>query len=368
MLGSEEQHQHGQGPQHQRHPDVPEAAAHQVDGDRQHQQVGDQGRCAGPAPPRPDRPGDQPEPDRGRQREERGTSARVRSSGVATNTSATKNTAARQQPERLQRHEERAGAQRAHHGCHGGRPYPPLGSELMRALLVVNPVATSTSRRTREVLVSALERDLKLDVAHTTRRGHAAELARQARLDGLDLVVILGGDGTVNEVVNGLLDAGPHDGVPALGVVPGGGTNVFARALGLPAGPGRGDRRPAGRGPRGAQPRRRPRAGRVDDGSPSTQAWAGTPTSSPGSTASAGSAAGSGHRRPATTSGPPRSSSSGRPTAATRASPCSGPAPSPSSTCTWRSSPTRHRGRTGASAPCSPHPRPASTPAWTSTP
>jgi diacylglycerol kinase family enzyme len=107
----------------------------------------------------------------------------------------------------------------------------------MRALLVVNPVATSTSRRTREVLASALERDLKLDVAHTTRRGHAAELARQARRDGLDLVVILGGDGTVNEVVNGLLDAGPHDGVPALGVVPGGGTNVFARALGLPRDP-----------------------------------------------------------------------------------------------------------------------------------
>jgi len=107
----------------------------------------------------------------------------------------------------------------------------------MRALLVVNPVATSTSHRTREVLASALERDLKLDVVHTTRRGHACELARQARLEGIDLVVTLGGDGTVNEVVNGLLHAGPHDEVPALGVVPGGGTNVFARALGLPRDP-----------------------------------------------------------------------------------------------------------------------------------
>lgn len=107
----------------------------------------------------------------------------------------------------------------------------------MRALLVVNPVATSTSQRTREVLASALERDLKLEVAHTARRGHGAELARAACLDGVDIVVALGGDGTVNEVVNGLLEAGPHDGVPALGVVPGGGTNVFARALGLPRDP-----------------------------------------------------------------------------------------------------------------------------------
>ncbi|MBA2769399.1 MAG: diacylglycerol kinase family lipid kinase [Sporichthyaceae bacterium] len=107
----------------------------------------------------------------------------------------------------------------------------------MRALLVVNPVATSTSVRTRDVLTAALETDLKLEVTATATRGHAAELAHQARVDGVDLVVALGGDGTVNEVVNGLLIDGPRDGIPALAVVPGGGTNVFARALGLPRDP-----------------------------------------------------------------------------------------------------------------------------------
>jgi diacylglycerol kinase family enzyme len=107
----------------------------------------------------------------------------------------------------------------------------------MRALLVVNPKATATTARARDVLAHALASETKLDVVHTTARGHAMQLARQAATDGLDLVVALGGDGTVNEVVNGLLADGPGPGVPALAVVPGGSTNVFARALGLPESP-----------------------------------------------------------------------------------------------------------------------------------
>jgi diacylglycerol kinase family enzyme len=107
----------------------------------------------------------------------------------------------------------------------------------MRALLVVNPAATTTSARTREVLACALEAELKLEVAHTQHRGHAAELAREARHDALDLVVVLGGDGTVNEVVNGLLADPSHPDGPDLAVVPGGGTNVFSRALGIPRDP-----------------------------------------------------------------------------------------------------------------------------------
>lgn len=104
----------------------------------------------------------------------------------------------------------------------------------MRALLVVNHKATTTSSRVRDVLVNALRSEVDLKIAHTSRRGHAAALARQARADGLDAVVVLGGDGTVNEAVNGLLTEGPGADVPAFAVVPGGSTNVFARAIGLP--------------------------------------------------------------------------------------------------------------------------------------
>lgn len=107
----------------------------------------------------------------------------------------------------------------------------------MRALLIVNPAATTTTARGREVLLRALASELKVEVAETSHRGHAAALAVRAMREGLDAVVALGGDGTVNEVVNGLLTDGPRDDLPALAVVPGGSTNVFVRALGLPTEP-----------------------------------------------------------------------------------------------------------------------------------
>ncbi|RMB87471.1 diacylglycerol kinase family protein [Streptomyces shenzhenensis] len=109
----------------------------------------------------------------------------------------------------------------------------------MRALLVVNPAATTTSARTRDVLIHALASEMKLEAVTTEYRGHARDLGRQAAdSDDIDLVVALGGDGTVNEVVNGLLHGGPDlDRLPGLAVVPGGSTNVFARALGLPNDP-----------------------------------------------------------------------------------------------------------------------------------
>ena len=102
----------------------------------------------------------------------------------------------------------------------------------MRALVVANPVATTTSRTVRDDMLRALAKEGKVELAETAHRGHGRELAARAVADGVDVVISFGGDGTVNEVVNGLLADGPDRQQPALAVVPGGSTNVFARALG----------------------------------------------------------------------------------------------------------------------------------------
>src|SRR5436309_9974175 len=84
----------------------------------------------------------------------------------------------------------------------------PAGTvRAMRALLVVNPKATTTSERSRDVLVRALRSEVDLTVEYTRRRGHATALTRAAAESGVDVVVTLGGDGTVNEAVNGLMSA-----------------------------------------------------------------------------------------------------------------------------------------------------------------
>ncbi|UXA19358.1 diacylglycerol kinase family protein [Mycobacterium sp. SMC-4] len=104
----------------------------------------------------------------------------------------------------------------------------------MRAVLIVNPNATSTTPAGRDLLAHALESRVSLTVAHTDHRGHAVELAREATRTGVDVLIVHGGDGTVNEVVNGILgECGPTGAGPAVGVVPGGSANVFARALGI---------------------------------------------------------------------------------------------------------------------------------------
>ena len=106
----------------------------------------------------------------------------------------------------------------------------------MRAVLIVNPNATSTTAAGRDLLAHALESRVKLTIAHTDSRGHAVDIARDAAREGIDLLIVHGGDGTVNEVVNGVLgECGrvPRPDAPAVGVVPGGSANVFARALGI---------------------------------------------------------------------------------------------------------------------------------------
>jgi diacylglycerol kinase family enzyme len=160
--------------------------------------------------------------------------------------------------------------------------------------LIVNSHATSTTRLRRDVIVRALSSAVELEVVQTRYRGHATSLAAAAHGNGFGLVLTLGGDGTVNEAVNGILGgatadrhstadgaraggatadrhttadgataggatAGRHTtadslttgdshtassepgpgpaGLPALGALPGGNANVFTRAIGLPADP-----------------------------------------------------------------------------------------------------------------------------------
>jgi diacylglycerol kinase family enzyme len=98
-----------------------------------------------------------------------------------------------------------------------------------RLLLIANANARRVSDYRRDVITHALASEFKLEAVETTRPGHATEVAREAALDGVDVVAALGGDGTVNEVANGL--AGTDT---ALAILPAGLANVFARSLGVP--------------------------------------------------------------------------------------------------------------------------------------
>ncbi|HUE59051.1 MAG TPA: diacylglycerol kinase family protein [Acidimicrobiales bacterium] len=98
----------------------------------------------------------------------------------------------------------------------------------MRLLLIVNTSASSVTARARVVIQKSLAADHEVTVAETSRRGHATRLAQGAASRGTDVVVVLGGDGTLNEAANGI--AGTDC---ALGVLPGGSTNVFARTIGM---------------------------------------------------------------------------------------------------------------------------------------
>ena len=101
-----------------------------------------------------------------------------------------------------------------------------------RLLLIANANARSVTPFKRDFIARALSAESNVEVVETTAPGHATELARDAAREGLNPVVAMGGDGTVNEVVNGL--AGTRT---PLAVLPAGGVNVFARSIGLPEDP-----------------------------------------------------------------------------------------------------------------------------------
>jgi diacylglycerol kinase family enzyme len=96
-------------------------------------------------------------------------------------------------------------------------------------LIIVNPYATTVSDRLRNLVVYALQGRFDVEAVSTEARDHATEIGREARDGGYDVVVAFGGDGTLNEVANGL--AGTD--LP-VSVLPGGSTNVVCRTLGIP--------------------------------------------------------------------------------------------------------------------------------------
>src|SRR5262245_9943101 len=98
-----------------------------------------------------------------------------------------------------------------------------------RMLIIVNPYATTVSDRLKNLVVYALQARYEVEAVDTEAAEHAIEIGREARTGGYDIVVAFGGDGTLNEVVNGL--AGTD--VP-VSVLPGGSTNVVCRTLGIP--------------------------------------------------------------------------------------------------------------------------------------
>ncbi len=102
----------------------------------------------------------------------------------------------------------------------------------MRAVLVFNPNATTTDAAVRDKIAHRLDEVVDLDVQPTKQRGHASHIVAGAVDEGARAVFALGGDGTANEVIQAM--AGTE---AVLGVIPGGGTNVLARALGLPNDP-----------------------------------------------------------------------------------------------------------------------------------
>jgi diacylglycerol kinase family enzyme len=96
-------------------------------------------------------------------------------------------------------------------------------------LIIVNPYATTVSDRLKNLVVYALQGRYEVEAVTTEAQHHAIEIGREAREGGYEVVVAFGGDGTLNEVANGL--AGTD--VPVT-VLPGGSTNVVCRTLGIP--------------------------------------------------------------------------------------------------------------------------------------
>lgn len=107
-----------------------------------------------------------------------------------------------------------------------------------RIFVIVNPVAGRGRGRRAWTVVGPALRDAGIRYEETFEEepGQAIPIAEDATRAGYDVIVAVGGDGTVHEVVNGIMRAGGKE-QPAVAIIPGGTGNDFARALGVPKDP-----------------------------------------------------------------------------------------------------------------------------------
>ena len=105
----------------------------------------------------------------------------------------------------------------------------------MRALLVVNTFATTTNAQIQTEITQILSKAFDLKVINTAGRNDAISIAHQAQ--DYEIIIGLGGDGTLNEIANGLLLDGPNPTGPILAAIPGGNGNVFIRNMGMSKNP-----------------------------------------------------------------------------------------------------------------------------------
>src|SRR5947209_6914767 len=104
-----------------------------------------------------------------------------------------------------------------------------------RAYLVINPHAGQNVTRLTDLVAVLSAAGWRTDIAIKEYGGHSMELATKAAKDNCDLVIAYGGDGTLSQVLNGVMNVKGHQSI--VGVIPGGTANVWAAEIGVPNDP-----------------------------------------------------------------------------------------------------------------------------------
>src|SRR5437762_13558923 len=104
-----------------------------------------------------------------------------------------------------------------------------------KACLVIDPRSGQNLAKLNDVMAVLSAAGWKTDIAIKEYGGHTMELATRAAEKNYDLVIAYGGDGTLNQVVNGVMNAKGQQSI--VGLSPGGTANVWASGIGIPADP-----------------------------------------------------------------------------------------------------------------------------------